>query len=202
MNVLDMKDDEMTITHNQKQVNYHHVSEWIPVSQIPTVDSKGERELIEEHGSAGCYQFARVEDLKEIGSELIHPKIGYIGKSTRLTSRTYDVRAPSGSHGVRRYMNQNDWSNDDVFVRYIHCDVTDVTKLENILHEKTVELTGKTFAWRDASQGGDGHYSMTKEYMKKLDGKELLSLIPYIKELYLIRANEEANARLQEAMGE
>jgi hypothetical protein len=166
-------------------IQVKEVSEWLPVSKIPTFGSSEERAMVERYGQTGVYQVAHVEDLDNINEHIIHESIGYTGKSITLFNRTYGIRAPKGSHGVNRHIKQNGWSKDtEVFIRYLFpTNPEDYTALEDWIHTNTKNMYGYTFAWRQSSEGTDGSYSKAQDMLEQLSYHELLNLGPFIKSL-------------------
>jgi hypothetical protein len=105
------------------------ISEWIPVSKIPSSGSKEQETLDEKYGKVGVYQIALTSDIEEIGDALVHPKIAYTGKSRDIITRTYNIRQPSGSHGAGRHIRQQGYDKDaDVRVRYLYTSADDFSK--------------------------------------------------------------------------
>jgi len=161
-----------------------HISDWIPVSQIPTARSTAYNMMNEKYGMVGVYQVALTRDVEEISQELIHEKIGYTGKSSDILGRTYNIRAPKGSHGASRYIRQLGLDRDtEVCIRYIYCPETKYTDLENKIFSDTLEKFGYRFLWTDASAGTSGKYSQMIDLASDLSSEELLSAIVEIKEL-------------------
>lgn len=185
----------MIIEHKNKSVEITNISDWVAVSTIPTKDS-AEFARMQKLGKSGCYMFARVEDLDSIGDSIIHEKIGYTGKSKDVVHRTYEARRSGGSHGVARVCRQNNWNRDDVFVRYIYCDSSNIDTLESYLHSKSTEEFGKRFAWQDASMGKDGYYSIACDTIENLSFSQICDLIAYAKEMAREKALEEIEERL------
>jgi hypothetical protein len=170
-----------------------HISDWMPVSQIPTARSAKYNIQNNTYGTVGIYQVALMKDIKEIGDELIHSKIGYTGKSTSILDRTYTIRAPKGSHGASRYIRQEGLDREtDVCIRYIYCNESSFTALENKIFEETLKKFGHRFLWSDASAGTSGKYSQMLDYASCLTSDELLDALSEIKELIIQKAREES----------
>jgi hypothetical protein len=170
------------------------ISDWRPVSQIP---SNGSTER-DNDNSSGVYQIAHVSDIKEIGDTLVHQNIGYTGKGKNVYDRTYTVRQPKGSHGVNRYIKQNNLCKEsEVFVRYIFCDVSDIKKLEDWIHNNTTKAYGYTFKWREASEGNDGKYSRAQDALEELTSIELLDIISFARELAVSKNAVEFQNKLK-----
>lgn len=170
------------------------ISDWRPVSQIP---SNGSIERDNEN-SSGIYQFAHASDIKDIGDSLVHPNIGYTGKGKNVYDRTYTVRQPKGSHGVNRYIKQNNLCKEsEVFVRYIFCDIAETKKLEDWIHTSTVKQYGYTFKWREASEGNDGKYSRAQDALEELTSIELIDIISFARELAISKNAVEFQIKLK-----
>jgi len=185
-------------TMDKMPVEIFGMSEWIPVSEIPTAASVRGQEITKKYGTFGVYQFARVEDLDDIGDDLIHEAIGYSGKSTDLVGRTYAARGQKGAHGVARICRQNEWDKDEVFVRYIFTNENDITDLEDHLHSESEEQFGKRFAWTEASAGRSGRYSVAIDSLTDLTFDQLCDVVGRAKDLARQKAMEDIETKLEE----
>lgn len=175
------------------------VSPWIAIDHIPSNGHKNYDAMNDKFGTVGIYQVALTSDIEEIGDELVHPKIGYTGKSKAILSRTYDIRQPSGSHGAGRYIRQQGLNKEtDVKIRYVYCSEDDYTGLERSIQEETQSVHGYRFAWTTASAGNDGTYSQMVELAKKLTVDEIFDIIPMLKQLAITKNQEEFMERLNE----
>ena len=174
------------------------VTPWISVDQIPSDGNKNRDVMNEKYGTSGVYQVAMAEDLDEIGSDLVHEKIGYIGKSKDILTRTYSIRAPKGSHGAARYIRQNNLDRSEVKIRYLYTSPEDHALLEESLHKQMNDVYGYRFAWTEASAGNDGNYSSILDLAKRLTSDEILDIIPALKEIALNKNQEEFLNRLSE----
>jgi hypothetical protein len=175
------------------------ISPWIPVSKVPSNGSREQESLNERYGKSGVYQVALTSDIEEIGDSIVHPKIGYTGKSKDIITRTYDIRQPAGSHGAGRYIRQNGYDKDtDVKVRYIYTSSDDCASLEREIHEESRKKYGYRFAWTSASAGNDGVFSQMIELSNKLTVDEILDIIPLLKQLAVQKNSEEFLERLKE----
>lgn len=174
------------------------VTPWISVDQIPSDGNKNRDAMNAKYGTAGVYQVAMAEDLDDIGDDLVHEKIGYIGKSKDILTRTYSIRAPKGSHGAARYIRQNDLDRSEVKVRYLYTAVEDYALLEECLHNEMKSVYGYRFKWTEASAGNDGNYSSLLDLAKRLTSDEILDIIPALKEIALSKNQEEFMNRLSE----
>lgn len=174
------------------------VSPWMPVSKIPAGGQLYDT-LVEKYGDCGVYQVALTQDVEIIGDEFVHELIGYTGKSGSILSRTYTIRQPAGSHGVARYIRENELDREkDVMIRYIYCDHKDFTALETAIHKQTEEKFGKRFCWSTASAGNDGSYSQCVDLAKKLTIDEIFDLIPLLKKIATEKNQENFEQRLSE----
>ena len=172
-------------------VKVTHLTDWFPVSDIPTEKNPLYDEMNEKYGVHGIYQVAFEDDLDSIGENLVHEKIGYTGKSEKgILSRTYSIRIPSGGHGVSRYIRQNNIDRSQVYIRYAYCSEKDVSSLENKIHSKSKELFTYTFEWIEASAGTNGRVHLLLDEGKRLTSEELLFIIAEYKKFAI-----EANAR-------
>jgi hypothetical protein len=129
-------------------------TDWRPVVSIPSTKTRLYNERVEGEGEVGIYQIALNKDIVEIGDSIIHPLIGYTGKSKSIHSRTYSIRG--GGHNVCKYIRQNNIAPNDVFVRLLLVEPGNETELENKIHSETEKLCGYRFGWKEASAGKDG----------------------------------------------
>jgi hypothetical protein len=172
-----------------ESVEVAHVTDWFPVSKIPTEKNPLYDEMNDRYGLHGIYQVAFKDDIDSIGDNFVHEKIGYTGKSEKsILNRTYSIRTPSGGHGVSRYIRQNNIDRSKVYIRYVYCSEADVTSLENKIHSKTKDLFGYTFEWLEASAGSNGRTHLILDEGKRLTSEELLYIISEYKK-YAIEAN-------------
>lgn len=186
---------------NLEDYEVTHVSDWIRVSEIPTGRSIKYNSLNETYGTVGVYQVALTKDIEEIGSEFIHEKIGYTGKSYDVLGRTYSIRAPKGSHGASRYIRQMGYDREnDVCVRYLYSNDAKVTDLENTIFDLSVKKFGYRFQWSDASAGTSGKYSQMMDLASGLSSAELINAIMEFKELAIEKSQEEFRLKMQTAL--
>jgi hypothetical protein len=175
------------------------ISPWIAISRIPSKDSKEQEALNEKYGKIGVYQVALTSDIDDIGNNIVHSKIGYTGKSRDITTRTYDIRQPAGSHGAGRYIRQNGFDKKtEVKIRYLYTSADDYTSLEKAIHDDTKKKYGYRFAWISASAGNDGVFSQVVELANKLTTDEIIDIIPLLKQLAIKKNNEEFLERIRE----
>lgn len=175
-----------------------HITDWFPISEIPTEKNPLYNKMNEKYGMCGIYQVAFKNDLDKIGTNLIHGKIGYTGKSENILNRTYSIRTPSGSHGVTRYIRQNNIDRSRVYIRYVYCSESDVSNLENKIHTKSKEKFGYTFEWIEASAGSNGRIHLILDEGKKLTSEELLYIISEYKKLAIEANTKEFLEKLEE----
>jgi len=177
------------------------VTPWISVSQIPSDGAEEtRRKLIEQYGDAGVYQVALTKDIDKIGSDFVHEDIGYTGMSKAgILTRTYSIRAPSGTHGAARYIREHDLDREtDVKIRYIYTEVDEAHPLEQEIQRQTQEQYGYKFKWHTASAGNAGNVSQILDLSKKLTTDEILDIIPILKQIAIIKNQEEFMERLNE----
>ena len=186
---------------NLETYDVTHVSEWIRVSEIPTHKNTKYHTMNEAYGTVGVYQVALTKDIEEIGSEFIHEKIGYTGKSYDVLGRTYSIRAPKGSHGASRYIRQMGYDREkEVCVRYLYSTDAKVTELENAIFDLSLKMFGHRFQWADASAGTSGKYSQMMDLASGLSSAELINAIIEFKELAIEKSQEEFRLKMQTAL--
>lgn len=172
---------------------------WIPINNIPSNGHKDFDIMNEKFGTVGVYQVALAEDIDEIGDNLVHPKIGYTGKSKSILSRTYDIRQPQGTHGAGRYIRQNNIDKTTgAKIRYIYTSEEDYSDLEKAIHKDSQDMFGYRFEWTTASAGNDGTYSQVIDLCNKLTVDEIFDIIPLLKQLAITKNQEEFMERLKE----
>jgi len=155
------------------------VSDWMPVSQFPSKRTKRAADLETELGKFGVYQVALYRDIEEIDQNLVHPLIGYTGKSTTIISRIYDIKASAqnknnSAHGAGRYIRQNNINLDDVYVRILNTEEGEESNLEYSIHNATMDEYSQRFAWKTASSGNDGLVSDLLDRIEKLDDPDVI----------------------------
>lgn len=188
---------EITEGNYKGQVVEYRKTPWIPVADVPTKPEEVEK-LAEMFGTSGVYQVALTEDIEEIGDNIVHEKIGYIGKSTNVVGRTYAIRMPSGDHGASRYIRQNNLDRKtDVRLRYLYTEDQDI--LERGLHNMTKALYDYDFQWREASGGTDGVYSQVLDLTEKyLTAEQILDIIPEIKKMAIKKNQQKFMDKIRE----
>lgn len=194
----------MEITTKNKSINIQSVSDWMPVSVIPSWGSKLYNDLADKFGMvSGCYQLAKTEDIDDIGETLVHEKIGYTGMAKDVFARTGDIRSPSGKHGANRMIRAEGWDKEkDVRVRYIFVDINDAKDVENYIFEKTVEKYGHRFCWKEASAGTDG---ILHEWMDtaelKLTADDIIECLPKLRQIIIDKKMEDVQTEVDEIFG-
>lgn len=183
-------------TYKGQTVEYRKTP-WIAVADVPTKPEEVEK-LAEMFGTSGVYQVALSEDIEEIGDDVVHEKIGYIGKSTNVVGRTYVIRMPSGDHGASRYIRQNNLDRKtDVKLRYLYTE--DQSTLERGLHNMTKAQFGYDFKWREASGGTDGVYSQVLDLTEKyLTTDQIIDMIPELKKMAIKKNQQEFMDKIRE----
>lgn len=187
------------IDHNEFQIS--HITDWMPVSEIPTDRQVKYRIMNEAHGSVGVYQVALTKDTVSIGKELVHSEIGYTGSSKNVLGRTYNIRAPKGSHGASRYIRQAGLDREnDVCIRYVYTSEAKFIDLENAIFDLTNKKYGYRFKWTDASAGTSGKYSQMMDYAASLTSGELIDALTELKEMIIQKAKEETEQQIKAKM--
>lgn len=170
------------------------VSEWKKISELPANPPIHDK-LDEEFSQCGVYQVAMKTDIDKIGDEIIHELITYTGKSDKgIHLRTYGIRQPSGKHGASIYIRENKLNREDIVIRYLYTDSKslDHQALEKEVHDTSLKMFGKKFAWKQASAGKDGRFTRILDDCKHLTSSELLQLKSDIKDFYFDAIQKEA----------
>jgi len=146
--------------------------DWVPLGSIPSSSTQlSEAFWADSPTNAGVYIVAKKSDIEEIGEDLNHPKIGYIGMTTNLPYRVYSLRTKS--HNCGSYIKNQKWEVSDIVVKIVFTEEDEASKLERVLHETQKEMTGKRFSWTAASAGNDGKTTQAETIIEKCNLEEL-----------------------------
>jgi hypothetical protein len=148
------------------------IVDWQPLTKVYGRQSSRLLEFVEKHGSHGVYQIALKEDCPE---PIIHSDIGYVGKSTNIMQRVYDIK--TNRHGCRTYLNSKNIPIEEVRVRFLMTEPGNETALENEIHRLNEDNYGYRFKWREASGGNDGSVLRVIESIDKIENLEDLKQI-------------------------
>lgn len=148
------------------------VVDWQSFTNIYGRNSPKLIQFVEKHGSHGVYQIALKKDSPK---EIISDKIGYVGKSTNIMSRVYDIK--TNRHGCRTYLNSKNIPIEDISVRFLMTEPGMETVLENEIHRINNENFGYRFSWKEASGGNDGSFVRLIESIDKINDLEELKQI-------------------------
>jgi len=147
--------------------------EWQPLNTYMAKRSRKSVEIMETHGARqGVYLVAYKDNLPD---SVVDKDIGYIGKSSNIFGRIYDIRA--GGHGCRTYLINKGWDFGDVYVKVLFCEEGKETLLEQLIHDEMQKQHGYRFAWREASGGNDGAIVRLLDNIEKIDNLEDLKKI-------------------------
>jgi len=157
-------------------------SDWIPLNQVPSASSQKATDFWAQYPSTyGVYQVVEAKHAEEIGDDLVNPHIGYIGKSTNLRSRVYDIRL-GGNHGCGKYIKQQGWDKKNILVRVLFVQEGDETKLEDSLFAEMKSAFDYRFKWTAASSGNDGNVVKILDILPKLDKDEATEVLMAVRE--------------------
>lgn len=140
------------------------IIEWKPISFVYGRNSPKLIDFVEKHGSHGVYQISLKEEQPE---EIIHKDIGYVGKSTNIMMRVYDIK--TNRHNCRTFLNSKNISINDISVRFLMTEPGNETVLENLIHTINETEFGYRFKWREASGGNDGALIRIIESVDKIN---------------------------------
>lgn len=182
-------------------MNNFDVTDWVNLSDIPSVSSYKVEELYDSVISfwktmsggrySGIYQasFSKPKDV-------VHKSMGYIGESGFLPKRLSDLRSAAtkgnkvSHHHCGVYLREESIDHHKVFVRCLITDENNLSSLEKWLHNQHKEKFGyeKGFAWQEASGGIRSYRTQIQDKIKRLDSldaceKVLDALNERIKEL-------------------
>jgi hypothetical protein len=157
-------------------------SPWLPLKDIPSSNTQKYHSLSED-GTSGVYIVALRSDIDLIEeSNFICNKIGYIGKSVDIVSRTYSIRA--SVNGKTTYHNCGAYIKrkldtipfEEYVVKYLYCPEDKVAELESLYQSLMKDALGYTFVWREASAGKDGRLERFNDELEKLTDEEKLQV--------------------------
>lgn len=141
------------------------VTPWIPLSIVPSAGSNAQlkRERIvsfwsqfNDNYTDGVYQVSLTRP-----KDIIHKDIGYIGQSSKIPCRLYQLKSSAGKenkvthHGCGVYIRHSDIDPSNVYVRVLFTDSGDKIMLEEYLHREHKLKYGYElgYAWTEASGG-------------------------------------------------
>lgn len=157
-------------------------SPWLPLKEIPSSQTQKYHSLSQD-GASGVYVVALKKDIEEIENDsFISEKIGYVGKSADIVTRTYSIRA--SVNGKTNYHNCGAYIKrkldtipfDEYVVKYLYCPEDKIAELETIYQTLMKEAHGFTFAWREASAGKDGRLERFNDELEKLTDEEKIQV--------------------------
>jgi hypothetical protein len=166
-------------------------SDWIHIKDLPS-DNTLRFEQMCKNGTIGVYIVALKEDTQEIEkSGYLSEKVGYIGMSNNIVSRTNSIRATVVSkkncvyHGLGTYIkNRLDTIPFEKYVvKYLYCSEENCLNFENAIHSAMRDKFNFTFAWREASGGKDGKLERLYNVLTQLDDGGKLEVYEYIHSL-------------------
>jgi len=163
-------------------------SNWLFLKDIPSSGTSRYTSL-SELGKIGVYIVALKEDTLDIdSSNYVNPKIGYVGKSCDIVTRTYNIRATVSSkkqsyHGCGTYIKNrlDKISFDNYCVKFLYCASDEnSTKLESEIHRLMFEKFKYRFAWQEASGGKDGRMERIMNDLEILNDDEKLKVYDFL----------------------
>jgi hypothetical protein len=158
--------------------------------QLTTFESRNSKKVLDnktKYGSCGVYLITTKDHLT---NEIINANIGYVGKSSNVFGRVYDVRG--GEHGARKYINSKGINPEDVYVKILFTEEEGESLLERLIQEENFKQFGYKFSWKEASGGNDGAMVRILSDIEKIDNEaDLKKIVDYIEEkvVNLYRAN-------------
>ena len=180
---------EIDEDHNIKLINSLIINtlNWQPLTNFESRNSRKAAENKNKYGGSGVYLITTKENLTD---DIINANIGYVGKSSNIFSRVYDVRG--GEHGARKYIASKGITPEDVYVKLLFTDEKGESLLESLIQEENFKRFGYKFFWKEASGGNDGAVTRILSDIDKIENEEeLRKIADYIEEkvVSLFRAN-------------
>lgn len=158
--------------------------------QLTSFESRNSKKVADNkvrYGSCGVYLITTKNNLTD---ELINANIGYVGKSSNVFSRVYDVRG--GEHGARKYITSKNINPEDVYVKILFTEEEGESLLERLIQEENLRRFGYKFSWKEASGGNDGAMVRILSDIDKIENEDdLKKIADYVEEkvVNLYRAN-------------
>jgi hypothetical protein len=162
-----------------------HVTPWMTLDDIGSSTSKDMGKYwsnLYDGDYIGVYQVSL-----EQPEELIHPEIGYIGKSKILPTRMYELSnntrsLKSNHHNCGRYLRDQGITTDKIYFRCLFADEQSYGDLESYLQDQMTEKYGYStgFKWIQASAGTQSTFLKFKDIVNRLKPEELYEANGYI----------------------
>lgn len=160
-------------------------TDWLPLTDIGSATSAAMKKYWSDMHSGeltGVYQISL-----ERPKELIHPEIGYIGKSSILHIRLYELSLnarseKSNHHNCGRYLRQHGIDTSQVYFRVLFTKPEDYSDLEVGLQNQMRSKFGYShgFKWTEATAGVASTFYKFKDVVRRLDVEELYKALNYI----------------------
>jgi hypothetical protein len=155
-----------------------NVLDWQPLTSFESRNSRKVNDNKIKYGSSGVYLITTKDNLT---NNLVDANIGYVGKSSNIFSRVYDVRG--GEHGARKYINSKSINPEDVYVKILFTEEQGESLLERLIQEENFKKFGFKFSWREASGGNDGALIRIFNEIDKIENEEdLKKIADYVEE--------------------
>lgn len=173
----------MSVVHINKDNTFDKLItstlDWQRLDSIYNSASIKTKHLIDQHGMHGVYQIVTTAEKTE---ELVSKNIGYIGSSRNIFDRVYCVKI-NKNHTAGAFIKRNDFSFDDIWIRFLFTDEKNYKDLESLLHSEMKKRYGYTFAWREASGGNEGNLTRIYEMIDKLSSRsEAENIYSYVRQ--------------------
>lgn len=163
------KEDEHIKMINSLIIN---TLDWQPLTTFESRNSRKVAENKAKYGTSGVYLVTTKDHLT---SDVIDGSIGYVGKSSNIFNRVYDIRG--GEHGARKYINSKGIAPEDVYVKLLFTEEEGESLLEKLIHDENQKKFGYRFAWKEASGGNDGALTRILSDIDKLENEDELKKI-------------------------
>lgn len=149
-----------------------NVLDWQPLTSFESRNSRRVAENKTKYGTSGVYLVSTKDNLTD---NIIDASIGYVGKSSNIFSRVYDIRG--GEHGARKYINSKGINPEEVYVKLLFTEEEGESYLEKLIHEENQKKFGYRFSWKEASGGNDGALTRILADIDKLESEDDLKKI-------------------------
>jgi hypothetical protein len=177
-----------------------HITPWLSLEDVSSSTSIKAGDYwgnIYKGDYVGVYQVSL-----EKPEDLIHPEIGYIGKSKIIPTRLYELSnntrsEKANSHNCGRYLRDAGVTTDKVFFRVLFASINSYgdleTYLQNEMRDKYNYTTG--FKWTEATAGVHATYLKFKDIANRLSPEELAEAQGYIISLMVQNEVKKLSAR-------
>jgi len=151
-------------------------TEWLPLTSLKYSGTYHPNEKV-----SGIYQ---ISDKKS--SEVINPDIGYIGKSNNVEGRVWNVGTgirgvQSSQHSCGKWLLKEGYKPEEIYYRILFVSKEQITKAENLIHDKMNKMYGYRFKWIASGENKLGRDFQLREQINDLSPIQIVEdVLPMI----------------------